>query len=55
MWIRWQGGIEIRNDGFTIYHDPRFVMLRTPDGRLKKFRTPTEAKRNADSIIEGNK
>ena len=44
-WIRWADGIETRNDGFTIYHDPRFAILRRPDGSLEKFSTAEIAKR----------
>lgn len=48
LWIRWAGGIETRDDGWTIYHDPRWAMLRHPDGSLSKYRTPNEARRTAD-------
>jgi hypothetical protein len=47
-WIKWAGGIETRDDGFMIYHDPRFALLRSPDGTLMKFRTAEEAKREAE-------
>ena len=29
-WIKWAGGIETRDDGYTIYHDLRFATLRSP-------------------------
>lgn len=45
LWVRWYGGLETRDDGFTIYHDPRFAMLRYPDGRMEKHPTPEAAKR----------
>lgn len=44
-WIKWAGGIETRDDGFTIYHDPRFALLRYPDGKLEKYTTAENAKR----------
>ena len=47
-WIRYAGGIEKRDDGWTIYHDPRYTQLRSPEGVLTKYRTETEAKRAAD-------
>lgn len=49
-WIRWAGGIETRDDGYVIYHDPRFVMLRRPGSEtLEKFRTSEDAKRSIDA------
>lgn len=47
-WIKWAGGIETRDDGFTIYHDPRYALLRYPDGRLEKYLTAEAAKRSVD-------
>jgi hypothetical protein len=47
-WIRWAGGIETRDDGYTIYHDLRFALLRSPDGSLEKFITSEEAKREVE-------
>jgi hypothetical protein len=46
IWIKWAGGIETRDDGFTIYHDLRFAILRYPDGTMKRFRTAEDAKRS---------
>ena len=48
LWIRWAGGIETRDDGYTIYHNIGFCMMRFPDGRLEKFITPNEAKKVVD-------
>jgi hypothetical protein len=52
-WIQWTGGIETRDDGYTIYKDIRFVMLKHPNGRLQKFRTAGQAKRSADKQEQG--
>ncbi len=49
LWVKWAGGIETRDDGYTIYHDPRFAMLRHPDGRLEKFATAEDAKRSVEN------
>jgi (2Fe-2S) ferredoxin len=49
-WIRWAESIETRDDGFTIYHDLRFVLLRYPDGKLEKYITTEAAKRFVDSL-----
>lgn len=46
LWIKWAGGIETHDDGYTIYHDFRFAILRHPDGRLEKFVTAEDAKRS---------
>jgi len=59
IWVRWAGGDETRDDGFTIYHDPRFATLRFPDGKLQKFRTAEQAKKAVeeiapDKISQGN-
>ena len=51
LWIKWAGGIETREDGWTIYHDTRWAMLRHPDGTLTKHRTPQDAKREADKVV----
>lgn len=50
LWIKWANGIETRDDGFAIYHDVRFTMLKQPDGKVKKFQTVTEAKKAADNV-----
>lgn len=47
-WIKWAEGIETRDDGFTIYHDPRFALLRYPDGKLEKYITAEVAKRSIE-------
>lgn len=47
-WIKWAGGDETRDDGYTIYHDPRYALLRSPDGTLEKFITAEEAKREVE-------
>jgi hypothetical protein len=59
IWIKWCGGIETRDDGYTIYHDPRWAILRCPDGTLQKYPTAEAAKRAveegtvlADSVKE---
>lgn len=52
-WIRWSGGVETRDDGFTIYHDPRFALLRFPDGKLEKHITAEAAKRSVEEIRSG--
>jgi len=45
-WIKWAGGIETRDDGYVIYHDPRFAMLKRPGSdKLEKFRTAELAKK----------
>jgi hypothetical protein len=49
-WIRWAGGIETRDDGYTIYHDPRWAMVRYPDGRLEKHATAEIAKRFIEAM-----
>lgn len=49
-WIKWAGGIETRDDGWTVYHDPRFCLLRSPQGVLTKHHTITEAKKHADGV-----
>lgn len=51
LWIRFADGIEMRDDGYTIYQDYRFYILRNPSGVLRKFRTITEAKKFADGLI----
>lgn len=51
-WIQWAGGIETRDDGFTIYHDPRWAMVRHPDGRLERHVTIEIAKRFIGTINE---
>lgn len=45
LWIVWSGGIETRDDGWVIYHNVGFSMLKHPNGALTKHRTPQEAKR----------
>jgi len=55
LWVKWAGGIETRGDGYTIYHDLRFAMLKHPDGRLEKFNTVEDAKRSVKSGGMSNK
>ena len=46
LWIRWAGGIETRDDGYTIYHNPGYALLRRPGSdKLEKFITVEDAKR----------
>ena len=54
-WILFQNGIEMLNgkypgDGYTIYHDIGFVILRKPDKTLEKFRSTEQAKRYVDEL-----
>jgi len=49
IWVRWAGGIETRDDGYTIYHNPGFAMLSYPEkGKIEKFPTAEAAKREVD-------
>jgi hypothetical protein len=50
LWIKWAGGIETRDDGYTIYHDIRFAMLRSPNGVMQKFRSVEDAKRSVRKV-----
>ncbi len=54
LWIKWSGDDETRDDGFTIYRDTRWTILKHPDGHLTKHSTPTEAKNKADEICKKN-
>lgn len=46
-WIEWAGGILTRDDGYTIYKDLRFAMLREPSGTVTRCRDVNDAKRRA--------
>ena len=50
LWIAWAGGIETRDDGWTIYRDVRWAILRSPDGQISKHRTAGEAKKTAEGV-----
>ena len=49
-WIRWQGGIETRDDGFKIYPAGLRVLLVFPDKKRVFFETRELAKRFADEF-----
>src|SRR4030042_930076 len=54
-WIKWAGGIETRDDGYTIYHNIGFVILCGPGIDVPtKCRSAEEAKRmiNQESLKE---
>ena len=50
-WIRWSGGVETRDDGWVIYHDLRWTILKHPNEKLTKHQTPTEAKKVVDNAM----
>ena len=47
-WIKWADGTLTRDDGYTIYVDYRWAILKTPAGEKIKFRTAEEAKRSIE-------
>ena len=44
-WVRWAGGIITRDDGWTLYVDPRWCIAISPAGERTKHRTMEDAKR----------